>query len=112
MPTVYPDYDRDGFYLEHAVMRSRLWPDTFHIPDAQVRYSIKPGQLVKMDFTFAPEGAEKDGSETERMWVIVKERCDDHWVGILDDDPRFHDTIASNYVFHFHPDHLVAVGEV
>ena len=65
MPTVYPDYDRDGFYLEHAVMRSRLWPDTFRIADAEVRYALTAGQLVNMDFTFAPESAEKDGTETE-----------------------------------------------
>jgi uncharacterized protein YegJ (DUF2314 family) len=111
MPTVYPDYDRDGFYLENAVMRSRLWPESFSIPEAEVRNSLTPGQLVKMDFTFALESAEKDGSETERMWVIVKESCSDHWIGILDNDPRFHDRIASGYELHFHPDHVVAVWQ-
>jgi hypothetical protein len=111
MATVYPDYNRDGFYLEHAMMRSQLWPDTFRIPEADVRYSLRPGQVVKMDFTFVPEGAEKGGSKTERMWVVIKEKCGDHWIGILDNTPRFHQTIFGGHEFHLHPDHVVAIWQ-
>jgi hypothetical protein len=107
---IYPDFQRDGFYLENAVMRASLWP-TFQIALADVRYGIQPGQLVKLDFTFADEGADKTGTETERMWATVKERYGDHWIGILDNDPRCHNAIACGREFHFHPDHVVMLWQ-
>jgi len=103
---VYPAFDRDGFYLENAVMRAALWP-TLQIASAAERYDLKEGQSVKMDFTFAEESTPKDGTETERMWVQVKERFEDHWIGVLDNDPAFHAAIESGHEFHFHPDHVV-----
>ena len=109
MPTVYPDFERDGFYLENAAMRAKLWPRAFVIPPDDERKSVRPGQTVKIDFTFAPESEPKEGNESERMWVAVKERVDDHWIGVLDNDPRFHDTIKSGHEFHFHPDHIVVI---
>ena len=109
MATVYPDFERDGFYLENAVMRAKLWPQDFVIPSEDERHRVHARQTVKMDFTFALESQPKEGDETERMWVVVKERVDDHWIGVLDNDPRFHDAIESGHEFHFHPDHIVAI---
>jgi hypothetical protein len=91
-------------------MRASLWP-TFHIAPADVRYGIQPGQSVKLDFTFAAEDEPKTGAETERMWATVKEKCGDHWIGILDNDPRYHTAIACGTEFHFHPDHVVTLWQ-
>ena len=102
---VQPENRSAGQTLDDGVIAGKVKAE---LADDE-RTGVHAGQTVKIDFTFAPESESKEGNETERMWVVVKERVDDHWIGVLDNDPRFHDTINSGHEFHFHPHHIVAI---
>jgi hypothetical protein len=109
MATVYPDFDRDGYFLQHAVILSQLFPGSFAVPPPEERFGIREGSIVKLSFCFAKEEEEKSDYDTERMWVVVKSRLEDHWIGVLDNDPQFHHSIKSGHEFHFHSDHIFAL---
>jgi hypothetical protein len=109
MLTVYPDFRRDGFLLEHAIKMVELYPQSFSIPTAEQRYGLREGDVVKLSFRFvAPDEMPQD-YDIERMWVVVQRREADHWIGRLDNDPRFHSGIRSGHEFHFHSDHVIDI---
>ena len=58
-------------------------PETFWIPPRDQRENILPGELVKLIFRIYVD----DEQHVERMWVIVKERNMDGYIGALDNDP-------------------------
>jgi uncharacterized protein YegJ (DUF2314 family) len=111
MPTVYPDFERDGFFLDNGVMLAQMFPDTYRIPSPERRYALREGDTVKLSFRFAgPDQPERD-YDTERMWVVARQQSDDHWIGQLDNDPRFHTVIRSGHELHFHPDHVIEIWQ-
>lgn len=110
MATVYPDYERDGYFLHNAVQLARLYPESFFIPSSEARYGINVGAIVKLIFRFAHPEDDVEDYDTERMWVIARERHGDHWLGELNNEPHFNPgVIEAGHVFHFHPDHIVAI---
>lgn len=81
-----PDLHEDGWALESAVDYHQLHPETFQIPDEQVRRTLRPGDFAKLIFAIAVE----DGDEPiyERMWVVVREVAGDTYFGLLDNEPH------------------------
>lgn len=88
---------------------SKIFPDTFAIPPEEERRSINEGDFVKLMFSFIREGDEAKDYDGERMWVIAKEDAGEHWIGVLDNDPQFHEDIVSGHELCFHPDHILAI---
>jgi Uncharacterized protein conserved in bacteria (DUF2314) len=109
MATAYPDFHRDGFFLHNGVELAKLFPATYEIPSTELRYGLKEGALVKLAFRFEAPGAVEKDYDTERMWVTVRERFGDHWIGELDNDPRFNSAVSAGHRFHFHPDHVIDI---
>ena len=76
----------DGWCLEDGEKRHREAPETFWLPELRDRQSLEPGDLVKLIFRISVDN-EDEPVAVERMWVIVRERVGDQYLGILDNDP-------------------------
>jgi hypothetical protein len=80
-----PDFERDGWRLADGEERQRAAPETFHIPDLAVRELLQPGDFARLIFEIAVEDDEYPS--VERMWVIVRERTPNGYVGMLANQP-------------------------
>jgi hypothetical protein len=89
-----PDFERDGWRLDDGEERHRAAPQTFHIPDLAVRKLLQPGDYAKLIFEIAVEDDEYPS--VERMWVIVRERTANGYVGMLVNQPA---SVAENHEF-------------
>lgn len=106
-----PDFERDGWCLEDGEERQREAPDTFWLPELKDRQSLQPGDLVKLIFRIAVDNDEEPVA-VERMWVIVRERVGDRYLGILDNDPRAigeNEELWSGVELPFSPRHVIDV---
>ncbi|MDJ0839651.1 MAG: hypothetical protein QNK37_24245 [Acidobacteriota bacterium] len=112
-----PDLKRDGFELRSGEAIHVENPDTFFIPSVRERYSLEPGQFVKLIFDI--ETVDEDGEamvQGERMWVLVTGKCDDFYIGMLDNDPVSVDPHGDQYLIHgaeipFLPGHVINIEE-
>ena len=86
-----PELGKDGWCLEDGEQRNREAPGTFLIPDMELRRTLQPGDFVKLIFKIAAEDQEQ--ASVERMWVIVRERTPNGYVGMLNNEPK---TVAMN----------------
>lgn len=83
-----PIIEEDGWTLVSAEERQNLHPDTFTIPSLGDRMHLSPGNAVKLLFDIeVEEGSRIVDRGIDRMWVIVKTRVPDGYLGILDSDP-------------------------
>jgi hypothetical protein len=89
-----PDFERDGWRLDDGEERHRAAPQIFHIPDLAVRKLLQPGDYAKLIFEIAVEDDEYPS--VERMWVIVRERTANGYVGMLVNQPA---SVAENDEF-------------
>jgi hypothetical protein len=105
-----PDIQSDGWCLEDGEKRHAESPTTFRIPPLEIREILQPGDFAKLIFAIAVEG--EGEPQIERMWVIVRERQDGGYVGILDNEPS---SISRNESFWrgtelpFKPSHVIDV---
>jgi hypothetical protein len=90
-----PDFTIDGWCLEDGEARHAEAPDTFWIPDRHRRESLEAGDLAKLIFRISVDHADENVS-VERMWVLVRERTPDGYLGVLDNEPG---AIAENDEF-------------
>ena len=90
-----PDFETDGWCLDDGEARHAAAPDTFWLPERQRRESLQPGDLAKLIFRISVDDAHESVA-VERMWVIVRERTSDGYLGVLDNEP---DAIAENDKF-------------
>lgn len=105
--------EEDGWTLVSAEERSAAAPDTFLIPPRARRESLSPGDGAKLlfDIETRENGLVVDRG-VDRMWVIVKSRTEEGYVGVLDSNPgaaenlrlREGDTIV------FGPEHVADIG--
>ena len=100
--------DGVSYILEDGEERHREFPDTFWIPSLEVRESLQKDQLVKLMFAITADGE----TQTERMWVIVREKTGDGYIGILDNDPYCTDKMKHGLEVRFQPRHVIHIYEV
>ena len=107
-----PTLEKDGWTLLSAEERAAIAPDMFSLPSRSSRESMKAGEAAKLlfDIETRANGNVVDRG-TERMWVIVKSKTADGYVGILDNDPG----VADNLNLHegdlvvFGPQHICGI---
>jgi hypothetical protein len=87
-----PSVEADGWELDDGESRHAEAPATFEIPSLRARKGLQPGDYAKLVFRILVDGDEEPVS-VERMWVIVRERRESGYYGILDNEP---DGIAEN----------------
>ncbi|WP_198991051.1 hypothetical protein [Hymenobacter sp. BT559] len=61
--------------------------DSFWIPALEARQAIKRGQAARLIFDIEVDDERTIDVVGERMWVIVKEKIGDTYIGILDNQP-------------------------
>ena len=99
----------DGWKLESAEARHAANPDAFWIPPRAQREGLQPGDGAKLLFQIASAGS----SGVERMWVIVRRRMADSYVGVLDSTPTSTDAASSmvrGLMVVFAPEHIADIG--
>ena len=76
-----------GWTLLSAEARRASHPD-FVLPPLDERMSVAVGQAVKLLFDIeTKEGDRIVDRGVDRMWVIVRQRVEGRYVGVLDSDP-------------------------
>lgn len=99
--------------MEDGEEYHRNAPNTFWIPELSERQQLQPGDLVKLIFQIAIDDPENDVA-VERMWVIVRERVPEGYLGILDNEPS---SIDENDQFWlgtevpFQPKHIINIDD-
>jgi uncharacterized protein YegJ (DUF2314 family) len=90
-----PDFDIDRWCLEDGEAYHAEAPDTFWIPERLRRARLQSGDLAKLIFRISVDNVNENVA-VERMWVLVRERAADGYLGVLDNEP---DAIAENDEF-------------
>ena len=105
--------EENFWQLRSAEESHRESPENFWIPDFAIRQNLKRGDAAKLIFDF--EGYNEDGGLEiggERMWVIVKEKLADFYLGVLDNQPAGIDEgfLDKNSEVYFKAEHIIDVG--
>ncbi|WP_233635821.1 hypothetical protein [Hymenobacter setariae] len=82
-PTIQTDY----WELRSAEASHAKYGDTFWIPALEARQTIARGQAARLLFDIEVDNEGEIDVVGERMWVIVKEKIGDTYIGILDNQP-------------------------
>jgi uncharacterized protein YegJ (DUF2314 family) len=108
-----PDFEIDGWCLEDGEAYHAEAPDTFWIPERHRREGLEAGDLAKLIFRISVDNEDENVS-VERMWVLVRKRTPNGYLGVLDNEP---DAIAKNDEFWlgtelpFSAKHVIDIGE-
>jgi len=105
-----PGIETDGWHLEDGEEYHRAAPLSFWIPSISEREHLQPGDLAKLIFAILVE----DDVEVERMWVIVRERVDGGYLGILDNEPTCieeNDFFWRGIELPFQPRHIINIDQ-
>ncbi|WP_162601236.1 hypothetical protein [Occallatibacter savannae] len=81
---MHNDMTPEGWKLVSAEGRNAEYPSTFLIPSRDEREALVPGDGAKLLFDIQTS---ENGIVMERMWVIVKSRTEEDYIGVLDSDP-------------------------
>jgi hypothetical protein len=103
-----PSLETDGWCLDDGEARHRANPDRFEIPPAYVRDGLEPGDFAQLIFLFLVDGEEHPTGE--RMWVIVRERTADGYLGVLRNEPvsvEEGDEPSFGFELPFEPRHVI-----
>jgi hypothetical protein len=102
-----------GWELASAEARNAAHPNTFHIPPREKRETLVPGDGAQLlfDIEIKEQGRIVDRG-IDRMWVIVKARTDNGYVGVLDNDPGTGENLhlREGDVIIFGPEHVIATN--
>ncbi len=108
----------EHWHLQSGVVRSEVYPETFHIPDEAARRAIKVGDIVKLVFEYEyPDYWDWEGEPApsgERMWVQIDAIRGPYFVGTLRSSPicivDWHELEWGSEVV-FLPEHVIEIGD-
>jgi hypothetical protein len=103
----------DGWTLVSAEARHAEHPGSFVIPELKDRDSLTPGDAAKLLFDIETrEGGRVIDRGVDRMWVIVKRRIDDNYIGVLESNPGISEglTLRPGIEVLFRSEHISDIG--
>lgn len=86
-----PSIETDYWELRSAEKSHAKYGEDFWIPSLEERQSLKRGQAARLIFDIEVDNEGEIEVWGERMWVIVKEKIGDTYIGILDNQPACSD---------------------
>ena len=95
----------NAWELESAEGRHARSPDSFWIPPAHQRDRVASGQAVKLLFRFRSGGDEV----VERMWVYVRGREGDTYLGTLQSTPQSPGPLGPGTEVRFRAEHIADI---
>ena len=105
--------ETDGWTLESAEAHHAKTPETFPIPERAARESLEAGDAAKLLFDIeAREAGEVVDRGVDRMWVIIKRRDGDRYMGVLDNDPGTAENLVlgPGTLVWFGPEHVADIS--
>ncbi|MEZ9412553.1 DUF2314 domain-containing protein [Vibrio lentus] len=107
---ILPTYEKDHYQLDNGEELNKEYPDSFWIPDKEVRESLKVGDSVKLIFRMEETKGSEDVS-VERMWVEITAKYPNYYEGKLDNDPDGSDCVLCGQLVIFQSSHVIEVYE-
>ena len=111
-PLSFASLEKDGWALESGEERHGSDPTQFELPSRRERESLAPGVAAKLLFVIeTSEGGSLVDRGVDRMWVIVKRRAGNAYVGVLANDPGVADglTLRPGAEILFGPEHVIEI---
>ena len=105
-----PTYEKDHYELDNAEDIHREYPDSYWIPEKEVRESLQPRKIVKLVFRMEQTKGSDDVS-VERMWVEITNKHQDFYEGILDNDPCGSEYLKCGQTVYFQPCHIIDIHD-
>ena len=112
MSLASPSIEKDGWILVSAEQRNAAAPTTFEIPSRAARESLQPGDSAKLLFDIETRSGDCVVDRgVDRMWVIVKRREREGYVGVLDNDPGLAEglLLRPGMEIVFGPEHVASI---
>jgi hypothetical protein len=81
-----PSLEIDGWCLADGEVHHAAAPETFRLPERKVREALQSGDFAKLIFRIDVDEA-NESHGVERMWVLVRERTSNGYLGVLDNEP-------------------------
>lgn len=106
-----PAIETDGWCLDDGEEYHARSPDSFWLPDRAMRENLQTGDFAKLIFRISVDDPDKPIA-VERMWVLVRERINGGYLGVLDNDPTAideNDTLWSGIELPFQPHHVINI---
>jgi hypothetical protein len=113
-PLGFASIAHDGWELESGEDRRTQYDEKFWLPPREERDALHPGQSVKLLFQI--EAVDENGNAeigVERMWVVVLEKLDGCYRGVLDNQPV---SIEAGHLDEgtellFRPEHVIDIDQ-
>jgi hypothetical protein len=108
----FASIEKDGWTLEPGEERHARSPESFAIPSRAERESLHPGDAVKLLFDIETRDAGRIIDRgVDRMWVVVKRKAGNVYVGLLDSDPGAAEglTLRPGMEIVFGPEHVIGI---
>ena len=94
--------DADELHARH--------PRSYFIPAAARRRALRPGELVRLEFTYGPHADSEQEGHVERMWIEVVEQSDGgHAHGRLRNQPARLTSLEIGDLVAFEPENVIAI---
>jgi hypothetical protein len=99
-----------GWALDDAEALHAEHPRSFFIPREERRQALRPGELVRLGFTYGPHADREGEGHTERMWVeVVEQAADGTTRGVLRNTPARFTALEIGDRVAFEPRHVLSI---
>lgn len=102
-----------GWCLVNAELRAREQPE-FVMPDRSRREALMVADAAKLLFDIeSRDGDAIIDRGVDRMWVIVKQRTEGGYIGVLDSHPDYGETVLLRQGTEviFGPEHIIEISQ-
>ena len=105
-----PSYDKDHYELDNCEETHKEFPDSYRIPERELRDNLKCGDLVKLVFRMQ-EKENTNVVSVERMWVEVQDKVSGVYISRLDNDPLGDVHVKCGQTVYFKAEHVNHIHE-